>query len=138
VLGANVHAGRHKEIGWFPVFKSEDAERSNIFRGFPPEIEVFHWHGDTFNLPSGCIRIAESTVCQNQAFIYDERVVGLQFHLEVTKRGAEQLIHNCRQEIVEAPFIQTAEEILSTDDRFIKVNGKMERLLDMLSPGGTE
>ena len=88
VLGANVYAGEHKEIGWFPIFRTKEAGESIVFRDFPSELEVFHWHGDSFDLPSGCIRLAESAACPNQAFIYDERVVGLQFHLEVTRQGA--------------------------------------------------
>jgi GMP synthase-like glutamine amidotransferase len=133
VLGAKVYTGRHKEIGWFPIYREREAQESKIFRDFPSEMEAFHWHGDTFDLPSGCIRIAESAVCKNQAFVYDERVVGLQFHLEITRQGAKELISNCRAEIVEASFIQSVEEMLSTDDRFIKANERMERLLDVLS-----
>jgi GMP synthase (glutamine-hydrolysing) len=132
VLGARVYAGKHKEIGWFPVFKSEEAQESKLFRGFPSEAEVFHWHGDTFDMPPRCVRIAGSSACHNQAFVFEERVVGLQFHLEMTRGGAERLISNCGDEMVEAPFIQSGEAILSSDDRFIKINERMERLLDDL------
>lgn len=138
VLGVTVYAGEHKEIGWFPIFKTKEAGDSKIFGDFPSEIEVFHWHGDTFHLPSGCMRIAESAACQNQAFIYDERVVGLQFHLEITRPGAEALISNCGEEIVEAPYIQSIERILADDSRFTKVNERMVRLLDALSLVGVD
>ena len=132
-LGSEVYAGRHKEIGWFPVRSTSEAVLSQVFKGLPQETEVFHWHGDTFNLPPGCLHIAESAACRNQAFVYEERVIGLQFHIEMTRPGAEKIISNCREEIVESPYIQNAEEILSRDDRFKEANREMDRLLDRLS-----
>jgi GMP synthase - Glutamine amidotransferase domain len=47
--------------------------------------KVFHWHGDTFDLPSGAIHLASSGLYQNQAFKYEDRVYALQFHVEVTE-----------------------------------------------------
>jgi GMP synthase (glutamine-hydrolysing) len=136
VLGARVYAGRHKEIGWFPVFMSEEARKTKIFRDFPPEMEVFHWHGDTFDLPPGCVRVAGSSACPNQAFVFEERVVGLQFHLEMTREGAEDLISNCGNEVVEGgPFTQGVEAILACDARFLRINEGMERLLGALPVG---
>jgi GMP synthase-like glutamine amidotransferase len=46
-------------------------------------------------IPRGAQHIARSAACENQAFIYDERIVGLQFHLETTLESSEQLIFNC-------------------------------------------
>ena len=96
-------------------------------------MDVFHRHGDTFNLPSGCIPVAESAACRNQAFAYEERVIGLQYHMEIAPSGAEEIVANCREEIVEAPFVQSAEKIPSSADRFLKANREMDRLLDRLS-----
>ena len=131
-LGSRVYSGRHKEIGWFPVIKTDEAGNSSIFEDFPLETVVFHWHGDTFDLPPGCVHIAESAACRSQAFVYEERVIGLQFHQEMNLPGAEAIIDNCRKEIVEAPYIQTAGEILSNTDRFTTANREMDRLLDRL------
>jgi len=89
-----------------------------------------HWHGDTFDLPSGSVRIAESAACQNQAFCFEDRIFGLQFHLEITKQGAESLISNCGDEIVEGPFIQSTKRILGRERNFIKANAQMSQLLD--------
>ena len=132
-LGSKVYAGRHKEIGWFPIRKTEEAARSGLFKNFPAVMNVFHWHGDTFDLPSGCVRVAESAGCRNQAFTYEERVIGLQFHLEVTPKGAEAMVANCGEEIVEAPFIQNTEGILSSANGFVRANREMDRLLDRIS-----
>lgn len=82
VLGAKVYRGeKGKEIGWFKVFKKGT---HNYFENFPEEITVFQWHGDTFELPKGAVRIYSSERYENQAFVYG-KAVGLQFHIEVTK-----------------------------------------------------
>lgn len=132
VLGAKVYPNREKEIGWFPVDKTPEADNTRVFGKFPSKLEVFHWHGDTFDLPTGAIHVTRSTACANQAFVYDDRVVGLQFHLETTRQSAEQLIENCANELVEGPFIQTADTMLSNSRRFDTINTVMAQLLDEL------
>jgi GMP synthase (glutamine-hydrolysing) len=132
VLGVRIYENIHKEIGWFPIQLTNEGINSSIFRGIPSGLEVFHWHGDTFALPHGAIRIARSAACENQAFVYDNHVIALQFHLETTRRNAEQLITHCGNELVEAPFIQPSEAMLSNELRFKKVNEAMSKLLDQL------
>lgn len=132
VLGARIYKNTHKEIGWFPIQLTNRETNSLIVKSFPSEIEVFHWHGDTFDLPQGAIQVAKSAVCENQAFIYGDHVVALQFHLETTRRNAEQLIAHCGDELVEAPFIQTPEEMLSSETRFKRINAVMSKLLEQL------
>ena len=129
VLGAQVYRNADKEIGWFPVQLSDAATHSSFFSKLPSRLEVFHWHGDTFDLPAGAVHIARSHACQNQAFVLDERVVGLQFHLEMTPHTAEELIRHCRHELVPARFIQTAEEMLADGKRFWGINLMMEQVL---------
>ena len=60
---------------------------------------AFHWHGDRFDIPSGAIPLGRSNACDNQGFIYQERVVGLQFHLETTAKSASDLIEHCGDEL---------------------------------------
>ena len=45
---------------------------------------VFHWHGETFDVPRGATRLACSGLCRNQAFRFRRATYGLQFHAEVT------------------------------------------------------
>jgi GMP synthase-like glutamine amidotransferase len=132
VLGGPVGRNPHKEIGWFPVRKTEEAARSRVCEALPEEFEAFHWHGDTFALPPGAIHVARSAVCENQAFIYDERVVGLQFHLETTPASAQLLAQNCADELVAGPFIQMAGTMLADEQRFERINQTLWKLLDRL------
>ena len=104
-----------------------------IHAAFATEVTAFHWHGQTFDIPRGAVHLAGSEGCPNQAFIYEDRVLALQYHLETTPAAAEALIHHCGDEITEGPYIQTPETILSSPDRFTAINAHMARLLDHLS-----
>jgi len=83
-LGARVSPMGCKEIGWYPVRFTEDARQDPLFEGLAPEETVFQWHGDTFELPAGSVRLAESDLCANQAFRSGSNLYGVQFHPEVT------------------------------------------------------
>ncbi len=132
VLGAKVYKNRFKEIGWFPVYKTEEAEKTKIFKDFPEETIAFHWHGDTFDIPSGAIHTVKSEACKNQAFEYnDGKVVALQFHLETTKESAKALIDNSAEELKEnGRFIQEPDFILSQDRYFKEIQKILFNLLD--------
>jgi GMP synthase-like glutamine amidotransferase len=108
-LGARVYPNRVKEIGWFPIQGVHESEKA--FR-FPLECTVFHWHGETFDLPAGAVRLARSAGCVNQAFQLKENVIGLQFHLEMTAEGARAIVKECRNELVPGACIWTAADIL--------------------------
>jgi len=110
-LGGKVTANRQKEIGWYPVRLTPQAKQSRAFASLPNEMRVFHWHGDTFSLPSGAIHLASSAVCENQAFQYKDHVLGLQFHLEYSADSIEKMLTHCGDELTDAPYIQTADEI---------------------------
>ncbi len=88
-LGARVYQNAEVEIGWFPVRFAGCAATHAAFRPFPPELTPLHWHGDTYDLPEGAILLASSAACENQAFLYRERVAALQFHIEVGHEDVE-------------------------------------------------
>ncbi len=133
VLGAKVYANADKEIGWFPVETTEAASASSLFATFSRQLEVFHWHGDTFDIPSGAVHVARSAGCANQAFVYDEHVVGLQFHLETTPASANQIIVHGADELVAGRYIQTPQTMLADARRFDAINQEMQGLLDRLA-----
>ncbi|AAM06339.1 type 1 glutamine amidotransferase [Methanosarcina acetivorans] len=133
VLKAEVFKNNYKEIGWFPV-SAERAEKAEIplLEGIPEDFPAFHWHGDTFSLPGGAKRLFENEACKNQGFIYENRVIGLQFHLEMSNQTIKNVIENCRDELIEGKYIQKEDEMLNRTD-FLKESRKLTfRLLDNL------
>jgi GMP synthase-like glutamine amidotransferase len=83
-LGARVYPNAVKEIGWFDVGFTDAAAKDALFADLGGPETVFHWHGETFDLPRGAELLASSERCRNQAFRASRRAWGLQFHLEVT------------------------------------------------------
>ena len=83
-LGSRVIKNKEKEIGWYPLNITEEGSKDRLFKHFNSEETVFQWHGDAFEIPEGGVRLAESSLCTNQAFRYGHNVYGLQFHIEVT------------------------------------------------------
>ncbi|WP_456465985.1 type 1 glutamine amidotransferase [Persephonella sp.] len=131
VLGAKVYKNRYKEIGWFPVYKTKDAENSEVFKDFPESFTAFHWHGDTFDIPEGALHTVRSEACENQAFEYEGRIIGLQFHLETNKESAQALIQNSVEELMEkGDYIQPPEEMLSKDQNFKEIEKLLTQMLD--------
>ena len=83
-LGAKVRAAGTKQIGWYNVQLTPAANGDRLMAGCPSPMTVFQWHGDTFDLPAGAVRLAGCDTCENQAFRYGDRAYALQFHIEVT------------------------------------------------------
>jgi GMP synthase-like glutamine amidotransferase len=82
-LGARVYRNPVKEIGWFDLHFTPAAAGDTLFDGLETS-PVFHWHGETFDLPPGALWLASSARCRHQAFRVGTKQYGLQFHLEVT------------------------------------------------------
>jgi GMP synthase (glutamine-hydrolysing) len=100
-LGAKVYAGGEKEIGWYDLTVTEAARTDPLFAHLHATERVFQWHGDTFDIPAGAVRLASSTLFPNQAFRYRDNVYALQFHLEVDEPVIERWLRVTinRQEI---------------------------------------
>jgi GMP synthase-like glutamine amidotransferase len=99
-LGAKVTKNAEPEIGWWHVTLTPEAAQVDVLKGMPETFKAYHWHGDSFDIPTGAVHIAQSEACENQGFAYDGRVIGLQFHLETSPSDMLRLIKNCRQEIL--------------------------------------
>jgi GMP synthase (glutamine-hydrolysing) len=132
VLGARVYANRHREIGWFHVQRSPEILSTRIGPALPESMEVFHWHGDTFDLPQNSTRIGSSEACVNQGFIVDGRIVAIQFHFEATLDTARALLENCSDELDDSRYVQSAGEILADPAKFAAGNAVMQRILNCL------
>ena len=130
-MGAKVYQNSVKEIGWFPV-KSTTVDSSSLFN-FPPLTEVFHWHGETFDSPPGANIIASSEGCKNQAFQIGRSVIGLQFHLETTPESVNEIITDCREELIPSQYVQTENDILSVkNERYNSINRLMGNVLKFI------
>ncbi|MGL4630590.1 MAG: type 1 glutamine amidotransferase [Leadbetterella sp.] len=129
-LGAKVYPNTQKEIGWFPLSKTK--QKHNLTGSFPDTFTTLHWHGDTFDLPTNAVHLLQTDICPNQAFVYEDRVLGLQFHLEVTPKALKAMIENCRHELIPDEYIQTEEEIQDQREYFNQSNRLLERILDKL------
>jgi len=129
-LGARVYPNDQKEIGWFDVKLSETAQKHPLFENFEKKFQVFHWHGDTFDIPFGGDPWISSDRCTNQAFLIHEKVLGLQFHLEVTEQSLKAMVENGTSELTESRDIQPAERILEQSGYIEDNNLKMFRILE--------
>lgn len=82
-LGAAVYRNARPEIGWYQVELLPAARDDRLFRERTSAETVFHWHGDTFDLPADAVHLARSALCPHQAFRYGSTAYGLQFHVEM-------------------------------------------------------
>jgi GMP synthase (glutamine-hydrolysing) len=99
--GERVYPGTAKEIGYAPIMLSPEGERSALALLDPPR-HVLHWHGDTFDLPRGAVRLASTSITANQAFAIGPSVLGLQFHIEAEPARIEQWLIGHTVEITAA------------------------------------
>ncbi len=133
-LGAKVEPGEHREIGWFPVRRAPGAEKTVVGSVLPESIEAFHWHKDVFQIPKGAVPLAASEACASQGFVLDERIIGLQFHLETTPESADRLLAHCADELDGGGrFVQTDPQIFAVPRRFPRINRVMCDMLQSIA-----
>lgn len=87
-LGAAVAPSGRTEIGYSPLILTADAQGTPLRH--LADVPVLHWHNDTFDIPSGAVRLASTEACANQAFARGTHVLGLQFHLETPAADLER------------------------------------------------
>ena len=133
VLGGKVYQHSEIELGWFPIRLTAEGKAAPGFAHFPDELTPLHWHGDTFDLPPEATLLASSEVCAHQAFLWGGRVVGLQFHIEVTPEDVRAFIEGEPQGLPEGAHVQTPEQIMQGDKFIPGVHQALEGLLDSLA-----
>jgi len=132
VLGARVYPAGQKEIGWLSVKIEDGARQSELFPELPESLTVFQWHGDVFDLPEGTECVALSEACPQQGFILDDRVIGLQFHLEMTPAGVADLIENCDAALEASEFVQDEATIKAANFNCDPTNDILAEILDRI------
>lgn len=108
-LGGSVQANPVKEIGWGELRVTDiDAARPWVGETDGP-LPGFHWHGETFSLPPGAVRILESAHCANQAFVLGDLHLGMQCHVEMTPELIASWCEHGADEIAASasPAVQT-------------------------------
>jgi len=122
-FGAKVYKGPIKEIGFYhDLMFSND---SKLFGGFKNPFTVFHWHGDTFDLPTGATRLALSKNYPNQAFQY-KSAIGLQFHLEVNEQMVNLWLDKTEEKLQQITYMDPQKIRLDVDENISIVKSNME------------
>ncbi|MCA1978178.1 MAG: type 1 glutamine amidotransferase [Thiobacillus sp.] len=130
-LGGNVGANPVKEIGWGDVRVTDPAAAHPWLGDLTEPTPAFHWHGETFSLPPGAVRILESDHCANQAFVLDDRHLGMQCHVEMTPELIASWCDNGAAEIAasDSPAVQTPAAILhDVDARAERLHGLADKI----------
>lgn len=136
VLGARVYKNKHREIGWFNVQTVTGSDYRSWLMGIPQRFSAFHWHGDTFELPAQCHRIFRSDGCEQQGFVMDTQILGLQFHLEVAEKDIIAILKNSAEDMAAAgPFVQAELQIKNNLARSELLHPILFQLLDRFQNG---
>jgi len=121
-----------KEIGWFEVQSlsqtSQQLEASKKWFGDLSEFEVFHWHGETFELPQNAIHLLTNKNCQYQAYSYFDKHIAFQCHIEMipsmveiwTKIGAAEIKNEKNKKAIQSP-VAILENVFNKCDQLNKV-----------------
>ena len=112
-LGGTVGPNPVKEIGWGDVRITDDNAARPWVGDTTQSLPAFHWHGETFTLPPGATRILESAWCANQAFVLNDRHIGMQCHVEMTPELIASWCENGAAEIAasNSPGVQPPDAI---------------------------
>ncbi|HJZ40005.1 MAG TPA: type 1 glutamine amidotransferase [Bacteroidales bacterium] len=129
-LGAAVKHGQKQEIGWFPVTINKIAATRAGFDFLPEEITAFHWHQDTFDIPEDSLQLASSKAYPNQAFLYRNTILALQFHFEMDFPALEAIVRNSGAGIKPGEYVQSVKAILGNKQNILKNNEMMRKILE--------
>lgn len=88
--GARVVRSPVKEIGWYHVSLTSDGKKDSLLTGFREDEEIYHWHGDMFEIPANGVLLASGSGCPHQAFRVGKNAYGFQFHMEVTDKSIKE------------------------------------------------
>ncbi len=108
-LGAAVYRGPAPEIGWGPLLLTAAGHASPVKYLAAQHTFMFHWHGDTFDLPQGAVLLAGTETCLHQAFMWGSHTLAFQCHPEVRVAELENWYvgHAVEIEAAEAVNVRT-------------------------------
>lgn len=129
VMGAEVKRNKHTEIGWFPLQWKLD-QKNTLLQDLPEVVTPFHWHSDTFDIPSGATCFASSEACANQGFYVKSKVLALQFHFEMLPSDVVNLYEACGTDLSADTYVQTVEQVLSSPKYFTQASRDLTQLVN--------
>ena len=115
----------------YPIERLAAANSDPLFRHFPQQFNVMHWHNDMPGITDGAVLLSKSAGCPQQAFRYGERVYGFQFHLEFTRTVVEKIVAHCPHDLRPNKYVRSKAELLNTD--FSEINEKMRFVLEYMA-----
>ncbi len=130
-LDAKTERSPHKEVGVFPIHLTNEGINDPIFKNLPKSFNVMHWHNDMPGVPVGSTILAYSDGCPRQIIRFNERVYGLQCHMEMTDELITGMTEHCASDLKPSQYVQNAEKLLSTS--MPEINEKMLRILNQLT-----
>jgi GMP synthase (glutamine-hydrolysing) len=130
-LGAKTERSPHREIGAYPIELLDGAERDPVFRQFPKEFDVMHWHSDMPGIPKEAVVLAASAGCPRQVFRFGDRIYGFQCHFELTQELVKGMIDNCPDDLKAGTYVMTEKELMRVD--YSQINSRMENVLNYLA-----
>jgi GMP synthase-like glutamine amidotransferase len=130
-LGGMVTRNPVKEIGWGKV---DVLENGAEWFGSGGSFTSFHWHGETFSIPQGAMRILSSLHCANQAFVLGPHLA-MQCHVEMTPELIRAWCRNWEKEVESLarrqPSVQTPAEMTEAIEEKAKtLNSVADRVYD--------
>lgn len=124
-FGARVYKGEIKEIGIYHDIHFDNTSKSALFSGIKSPATVFHWHGETFDLPENAVRLAHSKNYKNQAFQIGS-AIGIQFHMEVDEETIKLWLEKSKKELDTIPYISAEEIIKKIPDNIETIQNNMK------------
>jgi GMP synthase-like glutamine amidotransferase len=117
-LGGSVGRNAIKEIGWGEIEVANNPQARAWFGADVTRFESFHWHGETFSIPPGAVRIMGNRNCENQGFVIDGNL-GMQCHVEMTQDLIDSWCKSGADEIANAksPAVQKPEQMRQDMER---------------------
>jgi len=134
-MGARVYPNGVKEIGWYPLHILPAAASDSLFADCQNTETVFQWHGDTFDLPTGAVLLAQSGQCKHQAFRVGSFAWGFQFHIEMTPDMVDLWLSEPgnREELAQLDSIDPAAIRAATANEFPKMQQFGRRVLSQFA-----
>ena len=124
-FGAKVYQGAKKEIGIYHDIEFDNQTKSGLFSGIKSPATVFHWHGDTFDLPQNAVRLAHSKDYQNQALQMGS-AIGVQFHLEVDEETIRLWLEKAKEQLSQVPYIDPDKIIRDIPESIQEIQNNMK------------